>query len=153
MKFFINLFFLIFFIMLSGCGYSPLLNSKKINFVIEDLNFEGERKINNYIYRNLKKYQNSKQTTKNYDINISSAYIKNIINKDDSGNPKNYKIILEAKVRITLSSGNEIKKRFTRNISLASQDKKISERELEKKYIKDLSNLLSEDIIFFLTSL
>ena len=41
-------------------------------------------------------------------------------------------------------------KTFTRNISLSAQSKKIKERELEKKYKKNLANLIGQDIIFFL---
>ena len=39
---------LTFFIFLTGCGYSPLLNTEKINFYIADLNFSGDKKISNY---------------------------------------------------------------------------------------------------------
>ena len=79
---------IILLLILTGCGYSPLFNSEKINFYINDLSFEGERQINNYISRNLKKYQNFKKSQKKYDIKIISDYEKNIVNKDDSGNPK-----------------------------------------------------------------
>ena len=141
---------IILLLILTGCGYSPLFNSEKINFYINDLSFEGERQINNYISRNLKKYQNFKKSQKKYDIKIISDYEKNIVNKDDSGNPKNYNIIVKANVRFVINDKDEVNKVFVRNTSLSANTKKISEKESELRNKKNLSNLISEDIIFFL---
>ena len=41
-------------------------------------------------------------------------------------------------------------KTFVRTASIAVENKKINERNLEKKHLKDLSKYLSEDIIFYL---
>ncbi len=145
-----NIIILFFFIIITNCGYTPLLNSENLKFNISDLTFEGDRKINSYISTNLKKYQNNDDATKNYSIKISSYYKKNVINKDKQGNPKNYNIQIESILGIALDDKNEISKTFTRNISLSAQSKKIKERELEKKYKKNLANLIGQDIIFFL---
>ena len=142
----------IFFIFLFGCGYTPLLNTEKISFYIDDLNFIGDKKINNYIFNNLKKYQRPKENTKNYNINIVSNYEKIIANKDSSGNPTNYNIKIKTNIIAISNEGDEISKSFERNRSLSAQVKKIDENELEKKYKESLSSLLSEDIIFFLTN-
>ena len=140
----------IFTIFVTSCGYSPLLNLEKINFYIDDLNFSGDRQVNNYILKNLKKYQNSKKNKKSFKINIISSYEKNVINKDNSGNPKNYNINIKTVVKVISSEGDEVNKSFERNTSLSAQDKKIDEKDLEKKYKENLSNLLSEDIVSFL---
>ena len=100
--------------------------------------------------RNLKKYQNFKKSQKKYDIKIISDYEKNIVNKDDSGNPKNYNIIVKANVRFVINDKDEVNKVFVRNTSLSANTKKISEKESELRNKKNLSNLISEDIIFFL---
>ena len=73
-----------------------------------------------------------------------------ITNKDESGDPKNYNLQIKANVVVTSSDGQKSNNNFEKNISLSAQDKKIDERELEKKYIKDLSELIGKDIIFFL---
>tara|TARA_B100002052_G_scaffold213958_1_gene195945 strand:- start:318 stop:773 length:456 start_codon:yes stop_codon:yes gene_type:complete len=143
---------LTFFIFLTGCGYSPLLNTEKINFYIADLNFSGDKKISNYILNNLKKYQKPNENTKNYNINITSIYEKTIASKDRSGNPTNYNIRIKANITAISHEGSEINKSFERNRSLTVQVKKIDENELEKKYKESLSNLLSEDIVFFLSN-
>ena len=149
-KSFKNKIIIIFLLILTGCGYSPLFKSEKISFYINDLSFEGERQINNYISRNLKKYQNLEKLPKKYDIKIISNYEKNIVNKDDSGNPKNYNIIVKAKVKFIINDKDEINKVFARNTSMSANTKKITEKELELRNKKNLSDLISEDIIFFL---
>ena len=53
-------------------------------------------------------------------------------------------------VKLTSEEGNVIERAFERSTTLSAKDKKIEEKELENKYKKDLSNLLSQDIIFLL---
>ena len=50
------------------------------------------------------------------------------------------------------SDGVEKNKSFSKNVSLSAESKKITEKEREKKYIKDLSNLIVKDIIFFISN-
>ena len=131
-----------------GCGYTPLLNTQNINFYISEINYEGDRNVNNYIKNNLKKYGKFKENSKKYDLNITSTYNKVVANKDENGNPKNYN--LKVKVEVIFNSLNDSSsKTFEKNISLGIQDKKVKEKELEKKYKKDLSESISKDIVFY----
>tara|TARA_B100000029_G_scaffold125316_1_gene118786 strand:+ start:26 stop:487 length:462 start_codon:yes stop_codon:yes gene_type:complete len=145
----ILLFILVF---TTACGFSPLLNSEKINFYISDLKFEGDREVNKHILQNLKKFKKPKENSIEYNLIVSSNYQKQIINKDDKGNPKNYNLYTAINVSITLNGKNINNKSFERNISLSAKTKKITEVELEKKYKENMSNLLSEDIVFFLVN-
>ena len=145
-----NVLIIFGFILISSCGYTPLLNQEKINFYISDFIFEGDRQVNNYIENNLKNYKISKDNVKIYKLKISSRYEKILINKDKNGNPKNYNLKIKIDLDIITDSQKSETKSFEGNISLAAQSKKIEEKELEKKYKKDLSKILSEDIIFYL---
>ena len=142
--------FLLIFVFTIGCGFSPLLNSEKINFYISDLKLEGDREVNKYILQNLKKFKQTRDNSKKYNLIISSNYQKEIINKDDKGNPKNYNLNAKINVNIILNGENINNKTFERNILLSAKTKKITEIKLEKKYKENMSNLLSEDIVFFL---
>ena len=71
-------------IFLTNCGYTPLLNSEKTNFYINNLSFEGDRKINNYILTNLKKYKNPNKNAKSFDISVTSEYSKTVPNRDNN---------------------------------------------------------------------
>ena len=135
-------------IFMVGCGYTPLLNTQNINFYISEINYEGDRNVNNYIKNNLKKYGKFKENSKKYDLNITSTYNKVVANKDENGNPKNYN--LKIKVDVIFNSLNDTSsKTFEKNISLGIQDKKVKEKELEKKYKRDLSESISKDIVFY----
>ena len=143
---------LFIFVFSTGCGFSPLLNSEKINFYINDLKIDGDREVNKYILYNLKKFKIPKDNSKKYNLMISSSYQKEIINKDNKGNPKNYNLRAKINVSIISKEENIKNKIFERNISLSAKTKKITEIELERKYKENMSNLLSEDLVFFLIS-
>ena len=87
---------------------------------------------------------------KSFDLKIKSSFEKTITNKDKSGDPKNYNLKLITSIIAISNNSETASKTFEKNISLSAQNKKIDERELEKKYIKDLSELIGKDIIFFL---
>ncbi len=137
-------------IFLSNCGYTPLLNSEKTNFYINNLSFEGDRKINNYISTNLKKYKKPDENVKSFDIHVASEYIKTVTNRDDNKNPKNYNIKTKIIVKIISNDGIEKNKTFEKNIVMSTKTNKVTEKETENKYRRDLSNSLSRDIIFLL---
>tara|TARA_Y100000590_G_scaffold468235_1_gene650226 strand:+ start:1488 stop:1949 length:462 start_codon:yes stop_codon:yes gene_type:complete len=141
---------LFIFVFSTGCGFSPLLNSEKINFYISDLKIEGDREVNKYILYNLKKFKKPTDNSKKYNLIILSNYKKEIINRDDEGNPKNYNLNAKISVNVISNGENINNKIFERNILLSAKAKKITEIELERKYKENLSNLLSEDIVFFL---
>ena len=145
-----KIFLLYFLIILTSCGYTPLLNTVNNDFSINSLTLTGDRQINNFISANLKKYQNKNENSKNYKLDIISEYQKNVTNRDDSGNPKNYSIKTKILVNLFLNNENIKSQTFERSASFSAQDKKIDEKELENKYKKDLSNLLGQDIIFLL---
>ena len=83
-------------------------------------------------------------------MKIISKHNKKIANKDQKGNAKNYNIEIKIDVFFEENSENITNKTFVRTASIAVENKKINERNLEKKHLKDLSKYLSEDIIFYL---
>ena len=149
----INIIFLFIFLFITNCGYSPLKNENNTNFYIGDLNIDGNRSINNHILNYLKIYSKPKNNSVKYDLKISTNYKKIVTSKDDKGNPSNYNLNVETNIQIISNDGNIIKKVITKNKSLSSKKRKIAEKEAEKKYIKNMSKLISEDIIFLLMNL
>ncbi len=147
-----NIILLFLLVLVTNCGYVPLSNINNVDFSIDNLILKGDRKINNYILNNLKRYQNIENSGKIYNINLSTQYVKSVINKDKKGNPKTYELEIKASVEVETINGEKFNKNFTRNNSLSSKEKKVKEKELEIKYKKDLANLISKDIIFFLAN-
>jgi len=146
----IFVFFLL--LLLLNCGYVPLINSEKNNFKINSINFEGDREINNILSKNLNVYKKPGDSENNYNIFIISYYDKTVVNRDSSGDPKNYNIRVKTDIKYIPRGGNESSRSFERNISLGSQNKKITEKKLESRYKKNLSNQISQDIIFLLSN-
>tara|TARA_B100000029_G_scaffold322742_1_gene315114 strand:- start:9313 stop:9774 length:462 start_codon:yes stop_codon:yes gene_type:complete len=145
-----NIFIIFVFTITLSCGYTPLINNKNANINISELIFEGDRQLNNYILSNLKKYQQNQNKGKNYKLKILSTYSKSITNKDDNGDPKNYNLEIKLLVNIISETETINGKIFKQDISLAAKNKKIEEKELEKKHRKKISKILSNEIIFYL---
>ena len=106
----IQIFFIILF--LNGCGYEPILTSKKYDFKFNDIFLEGNADINKIIQNDLidKSTSNSK---KNYDLNLFSEKFKEIVSSNEKGDVTVYrmkifiKYVLKDNEKTIL--GNEIK--------------------------------------------
>ena len=100
-------FALIFFLLLSSCGYEAIYSKKNIinyNFSISNLTLMGEKDINLKIKEKLYNYTLNKKD-KNFILTISSNMKKVAIAKNISGNPTKFKstIIIDIEV---LMEGN-----------------------------------------------
>ena len=79
------------FIVLTGCGFAPMYSKNNNNFSIEQINFSGERELNNFLKIGLTRYKNS--SDKKFFIDVESEFSKNIITKDKTGKATNYELI------------------------------------------------------------
>ena len=150
MKYIKKISFVILLIFLSNCGYTPLLTKQNVDFYIGEISLDGNREVNSIILNHLKKYKIYKKDGSRYDLKIISKHNKKIANKDQKGNAKNYNIEIKIDVFFEENSENITNKTFVRTASIAVENKKINEKNLERKHLKDLSKYLSEDIIFYL---
>ena len=58
-------FLLIVIFITSNCGFTPIYSNKNVsNIFIENLSFEGDRTLNNYLKSNLSRYKNEKRSSK-----------------------------------------------------------------------------------------
>ena len=79
-------------IILTGCGFTPMHSKKNnTNFSIEQINFSGERELNNFLKIGLTRYKSS--SDKKFFIDVESEFSKNIITKDKTGKATNYELI------------------------------------------------------------
>ena len=92
-------------IILTGCGFTPMHSKKNNNnFSIEQINFSGERELNNFLKIGLTRYKNS--SDKKFFIDVESEFSKIILTKDKTGKATNYELI--ANVTIKLKSNKKI---------------------------------------------
>lgn len=92
-------------IILTGCGFTPIHSKKNNNnFSIEQINFSGERELNNFLKIGLTRYKSS--SDKKFFIDVESEFSKIILTKDKTGKATNYELI--ANVTIKLKSNKKI---------------------------------------------
>ena len=142
----ILLIFLIFF--LSSCGFSPIyLKNTNVNFSIEQVNYTGDRELNNFLKTNLDQYKNKKNNNKIY-IEANSVYEKTILIKNKAGEITNYQ--LEVEVLFLIKPSNK-KIKITEKKIMDSMDDKFEEaryeRSIKQNFASSISNKLSSELI------
>jgi len=136
---------LIFF--LTSCGFTPVyLNNTDLNFSIEQVNFTGDKDLNNFLKTNLIKYKNKKSDNKIY-IEANSTYEKIILSKDGAGEITSYQ--LEAEVIFSIMPLNRKIKIKEKKIMDSKNDKFEEaryERSMKQNFASSISNKLSTEL-------
>ena len=137
---------LIFFLV--NCGFTPIyLKNTGINFSIEQVNYTGDKELNNFLKTNLDQYKNKQIDNKIY-IQADSIYKKIVLSKDGAGEVTNYQ--LEAEVIFLIKPLNK-RIRITEKKIMDSMDDKFeearTERTIKQSFASSISNKLSSEII------
>jgi len=137
---------LIFF--LTNCGFTPIyLKNTNVNFSIEQVTYEGDRDLNNFLKTNLNQYKNQNVDNK-ITIEVESIYRKIILSKDGKGEVANYQ--LEAEVFFLIKPSNK-KIKITEKKIMDSMDDKFEEaryeRTIKQNFAYSISDKLSSELI------
>ena len=137
---------LIFFLV--NCGFTPIyLKNTDINFSIEQVNYTGDKELNNFLKTNLDQYKNKKIDNKIY-IQADSIYKKIVLSKDGAGKATNYQ--LEAEVIFLIKPLNK-RIKITEKKIMDSMDDKFEEarkeRTIKQNFASSISNKLTSEII------
>jgi hypothetical protein len=137
---------LIFF--LTHCGFSPIyVKNTNINFSIENVNYKGDRDLNNFLKTNLDQYKDDKSDRKIL-IEVESKYEKTILTKNATGEVTNYKLI--AKVTFLIRPTNK-KINITEQEIMSSMDDKFEEtrkeRATKQNFARSISNKLISELV------
>jgi hypothetical protein len=146
MKKYIIFISLIFF--LTHCGFSPIyVKNSNINFSIENVNYEGDRDLNNFLKTNLDQYKNDKSDRKIL-LEVTSKYEKTILTKNAASEVTNYKLI--AKVTFLIKPNNK-KINITEQEIISSMDDKFEEtrkeRATKQNFARSISNRLISELV------
>jgi hypothetical protein len=146
MKKYIIFISLIFF--LTHCGFSPIyVKNSNINFSIENVNYEGDRDLNNFLKTNLDQYKNDKSDRKIL-LEVTSKYEKTILTKNAASEVTNYKLI--AKVTFLIKPTNK-KINITEQEIISSMDDKFEEtrkeRATKQNFARSISNRLISELV------
>ena len=133
---------LIFF--LANCGFTPIyLKNDNVNFSIEQIEFKGDRDLNNFLKINLDRYKNQRKDNK-ISLDVETKYEKNILSKDGTGKISSYQ--LNAEAIFIIKSTNKIIKIKEKKI-LESKDDKFEEARNEKSVKQSFASSLSNKLI------
>ena len=129
---------------LTHCGFSPIyVNSTNINFSIENVNYKGDRDLNNFLKTNLNQYKNDKSDRKIL-IEATSEYEKITLTKNTASVVTNYKLI--AKVKFLIKSTNK-KINITEEKIINSMDDKFEEARKERAIKENFARSISDKLI------
>ena len=144
MKRVFNIFFILLFLITTGCGFKPILVKSNYNFSYIIEKSTGSERINSNIVEKLKALSGSKKT---YSVTLNSTETKNILSKDSKGDPN----ILEIVIYLNYSIKDNGKIIVNKNLSQRSTYNNIADKfELEKSediLIENLTTNLAQDII------
>ena len=142
-----NLIILIF-MFLNSCGFTPIyVNNSNLNFSIEQVNYIGDRELNNFLKTNLDKYKNEKIENKIY-IEAKSEYRKIILSKDATGEATSYQ--LEAEVIFLIKPSNNKIKITEKKIMDKMNDKfeeNVYERSIKQNFASSITDKLSSKLM------
>ena len=142
-----NILIISLLIFLSNCGFTPIYqNNKNINFSIEQVNYTGDRELNNFLKKILNQYKNEKVDNKIF-IETSSVYKKNILSKNKAGEVSDYQI--EAEVIFLIKPSNKKIKITEKKIMQSIEDKfeeARNERSIKQSFASSISKKLTSDL-------
>ena len=143
--------FIYFFII--SCGYQPIFSGKKVNFGIENLNYDKNNKIDSAINDNLKNYKNLENKDKILDLEISSKINKITTSLDDRGDPKSFRLELEIKTIFKKDNKLLDKKSFSKSHDYNNSTNKFDLKKYENSVKENLIGKITEEIIVYILSL
>jgi hypothetical protein len=137
-----------FIFFLTHCGFSPIyIKNTNTNFSIENINYQGDRDLNNFLKINLDQYKNKKSDIKII-IEATSEYEKTILTKNTASEVTNYKLI--ANVTFLIKSTNK-KIIITEEKIISSMDDKFEEarkeRATKQNFARSISNKLISELV------
>ena len=138
------IFLLIIIFITTNCGFTPIYSNKNINDIsVEELNFDGDRTLNNYLKSNLSRYKNN-SSPKKISLEVLTDYQKIALSKDSTGKISNYALI--AKVTFTVIPNNQIII-FTQEKIMENMSNKADEKDFEISAKQTFANIMVDNLI------
>ena len=138
-----NIIILSLILFLANCGFTPIyLKNKNINFSIEQVDYIGDRDLNNYLKIDLDRYKN--ENNNKIFIQVETKYEKNILSKDSTGKISSYQMKIET---IFLVKSTNKKIIITEKKIIESMDDKFEEARYEKSIKQSFAYSISNKLI------
>ena len=145
----LKIIFILSFLLITSCGFKPILVKSNYDFSINIKNSLGSDRVNRQITGSLENLNGSS----NYQVSLISNEQKNTISKDSKGDPSILEIILNLNYKV--EKGNEIL--IDKNLVQRSTYNNISDKfELSKSeeiLVQNLTENFIQEIISSVSSL
>ena len=145
----LKIIFIISFLLITNCGFKPILVKSNYDFSINIKNSLGSDRVNRQITGSLENLNGST----NYQVSLISNEQKNTISKDSKGDPNILEIILNLNYKV--EKGNEIL--IDKNLVQRSTYNNISDKfELSKSeeiLVQNLTENFIQEIVSSISSL
>ena len=135
----LKIIFILSFLLITNCGFKPILVKSNYDFSINIKNSLGSDRVNRQITGSLENLNGST----NYQVSLISNEQKNTISKDSKGDPSILEIILNLNYKV--EKGNEIL--INKNLVQRSTYNNISDKFELSKYEGILVQNLTENFI------
>ena len=127
-----------------SCGFTPIYSSKNIeNISIEQLGFNGDRTLNNYLRSNLNRYK-KRDSEKKIFLEVDTNYQKNVLSRDATGKIFEYQLVAEVIFTIEQKKQKLI---FTHKRNMKNMEDKSDERNYEVSTKQSFANLITQELI------
>ena len=134
-------------------GYTPVF-SKKTNYKFSSIELNGEKRLNQILYRNIKSLENENAETILFlSLKINTQKTKKIHSKDAKGDPNKYKMEIQTSLEVDLNNSEAGKKDFIVSEIYDDFDSQFELNKYEKKIMGIMTERLSEKIIIYLRTL
>ena len=147
-----KLIIICFVILITGCGFKPILSNKENTFSISEINLEGEERINYLLASKLENYKKLDKNDNAYDLSINTISNKVVTSKDTKGNNKTFRYEISSSVVIQKKSKLIFSKIIKKDFSYASITNKFELKKYEENVKKNLVNEIFLDIVNLLRS-
>ena len=134
-------------ILLTGCGFKIIDKRELLNFSIEDISTNGDRRINFELKNKLSDY-NDTNSSKVIKIELDTKKTKSIKEKNISNEVTKYQIRIIVNVKlIKIDNTNNLEFTIEREGDYVVADKFSQTLNNEKKLIRNITEKISESII------
>jgi hypothetical protein len=144
----IKIIFISLIFLLANCGFSPIyVKNTNNNFSIENVIYNGDRELNNFLKTNLNQYKNEGANKKVY-IEAISKYEKIILTKNTTGKITNYKLIAEVTflIKSTDRKINIIEERVINTMNDKFEEAR-KEKAIKQSFASSISKKLVSELV------
>jgi hypothetical protein len=144
----IKIIFISLIFLLANCGFSPIyVKNTNNNFSIENVIYNGDRELNNFLKTNLNQYKNEGANKKVY-IEAISKYEKIILTKNTTGKITNYKLIAEVTflIKSTDRKINIIEERVINTMDDKFEEAR-KEKAIKQSFASSISKKLTSELV------